>query len=201
MQKLLFGTQNKGKIFEVKALASSYDLEVLAPAELGLSKRSPEVEETAKTYQGNALLKAQAFCQWGAMPCFADDSGLEVEVLNGGPGLYSARFAGPDCSFEDNRKKMIKTLNQAGLESSPALLRSVICLVGLGEEPVYFSGILEGKVINQERGNSGFGYDPMFVPLGYDKTLAELKATKEESKTHRILAVEEMLFYFKKKNC
>ena len=191
--KLLFATQNKDKILEVKpkieklgiSLISPYDLE----AELG---KAPDVEEAADTYEGNALLKAEAFFNWASIPAFSDDSGLEVEILDGGPGLYTARFAGEDCTYKDNCKKMITTLNDAGLDSSPAVFRSSICVFGLQPVPLYFTGVLEGKVINEERGSGGFGYDPMFVADGYTETLAELKSKGSEPKNHRVLALEAM---------
>ena len=183
-------TGNKGKLAEIKGVAKSYGVKVLSPAEIAVEKnlkKLEDIEETADTYEGNAKLKADAVSKWCGLPAIADDTGLEVEALNGAPGLYSARYAGDPCTPAENRAKMLKVLN--GVSNRKAQFKSVICLSENGKNS-YFHGELHGEIIDREIGEGGFGYDPIFKVDGYDKTLAELKGDGVPVKTHRALALE-----------
>jgi len=186
----LFASSNKGKAVEVRETAQRFGIAVASPAELQGLPPPPEVEESAATYRGNALLKAKAYCDWSGLPSFGDDSGLEVEALNGAPGIYSARYAGEPSNPQRNIEKLLGVLSCAG--NRRAAFRSVICLVRPGAEPLYVEAVLHGEIGREQKGAGGFGYDPVFVVDGFGATLAELKERGIEVKTHRILALEKL---------
>ncbi|MCB0317887.1 MAG: hypothetical protein KDD56_03960 [Bdellovibrionales bacterium] len=196
--KILFATNNPGKLLEVKSHLTGLSLEIIIPKDLETKFGSPpDPEETSETYEGNSLIKARQFYEWCGIPVFADDSGIEVEILNGGPGVHSSRFAAPDPSHKKHRDKMIAALKAARQEYSLARYCSTICLFGIEQKPIFFTATLEGKIIDQEKGEGGFGYDKIFVPAGYDLTSAELKEDNKQPKTHRIKALEQMFDFFK----
>lgn len=182
MKKILFGTNNLHKLREIRAiLASKY--EVLGLKELAIDM---DVEETEPTLEGNAILKAKAYAEVAGIPCFADDTGLEVVALDGRPGVYSARYAGPGKDPEDNMKKLLGELE--GKEDHRAQFRTVICYYD-GEEEYLFEGKVEGEIIAAKRGEGGFGYDPVFVPAGYDLSFAEMDPAEKNAISHRGRAV------------
>ena len=187
--KLVFATNNKHKLNELKNLLDgSFDLMTLN--EIGCFE---EIEETATTLEGNAKIKTDHVKQNYGFDCFADDTGLEVEALNGEPGVYSARYAGENASFDDNVQKMLKAMH--GLENRKARFRSVISLILNGKQ-LFFEGVCEGQIEESCVGEKGFGYDPIFKPMGYNQTFAEMDIETKGRISHRGLAVKKLVKYF-----
>ena len=152
-----------------------------------------DIPETAETLEGNAALKAEYIYKNYGMDCFADDTGLEVEALNGAPGVYSARYAGGDGhDSEANMKKLLAELD--GKTNRKAQFRTAICLIEGGEEHL-FEGIVKGAIVDEKRGVSGFGYDPVFVPEGYAETFAEMGNEEKNRISHRARAVQQLCAY------
>ena len=187
-QKIVFATNNAHKLEEVAAiLGESY--EVLSLREIGCEA---DIPETADTFAGNALQKAHYVKEHFGYDCFADDSGLEVDALDGAPGVYSARYSGGGS--EENMTKLLHNLT--GKSERGAQFRTVIALL-IGEDTRLFEGIVRGAIIEERRGEGGFGYDPIFVPEGYDKTFAELGSEVKNRISHRAQAVEKLAEYLK----
>jgi XTP/dITP diphosphohydrolase len=185
-QKIVFATNNAHKLEEVAAiLGDSY--EVLSLREIGCDA---DIPETANSFAGNALQKAQYVKDYYGYDCFADDSGLEVDVLDGAPGIYSARYSGGGS--EANMDKLLHNLT--GKSERGAQFRTVIALL-VGEESHLFEGIVRGTIIEERRGEGGFGYDPIFVPEGYDLTFAELGSEVKNRISHRAQAVKQLAEY------
>ena len=167
MKDLVLATNNPHKVDEIKSkLGNSLSIKTLN--ELGFYD---DIPETAGTLQGNASQKAHFLYDKFGCNCFADDTGLEVEALNGEPGVYSARYAGVDKDSEANMQKLLQNLS--GKENRKARFRTVISLIWEGEEH-FFEGIVEGTILTEKHGSEGFGYDPIFQPNGYSKSFAEL---------------------------
>ena len=154
--KLCFATNNQNKLKEAKDIAGR-GFQILSLADINCFEELPE---TQPTIEGNSLQKAEFVFQNYKVPCFADDTGLEVEALNGEPGVYSARYAGEQKDSNDNIDLLLKKLS--GQSNRKAKFRTVITLVGVEKEPIYFEGIVDGTIISERRGDSGFGYDPIF---------------------------------------
>ena len=192
MKKLIFATNNKHKIEEVSSLLSG-KVEIISLAAAGLEG---EIPETSDTLQGNALQKAQWVWDRTKSDCFADDTGLEVEALNGAPGVYSARYAGEHCSFDDNIDKLLRALQ--GETNRKAAFRTVICLIENGE-PHYFEGKIEGTILTKRHGIGGFGYDPIFLPNRYAVSFAEMPLEVKNLISHRGLSVKKLVDYLVKK--
>lgn len=188
--KLLFATNNRHKIEEVQALTGS-TFQLTGLAEAGITEELPE---TGNTMQANALQKARyAFAKCG-LPCFADDSGLEVEALDMAPGVYSARYAGLQKSDSDNMDKLLRELQNK--TSRRAQFRTVIAFTD-GKQHHFFEGIVKGNIINERRGSNGFGYDPLFVPDGFEKTFAEMQPAEKNALSHRARAMDEFLKFLR----
>ena len=187
--KILFASSNKGKFQEVKQLAARHNLSILGINELGLSS-PPEVEETGQTYLENARLKAEAFFLWSNVPCLADDTGLEVDLLDGKPGVFTARYAGEKAGPKDNMKKLLEVMGKS--ENRSARFRCILYLMLNKEKFVTSEATLEGSIARSAFGDGGFGYDPIFIVGNTGKTLAELKALKETVETHRTLALKKI---------
>jgi XTP/dITP diphosphohydrolase len=151
-----------------------------------------DLAETQTTLEGNSLQKAEYIWQKYAINCFADDSGLEVDALGGEPGVYSARYAGEQRSHADNMAKLLQNLIE--FEDKKAQFRAVITLI-LNGEIQQFEGIIRGKIIAKKRGTKGFGYDPIFVPDGYDKTFAEMDLVEKNPISHRGLAMQKLVSF------
>lgn len=182
-QKIVFATNNAHKLEEVAAiLGESY--EVMSLREIGCEA---DIPETADTFAGNALQKAKYVKEHFGYDCFADDSGLEVDVLDGAPGVYSARYSGGGS--EENMTKLLHNLTRK--TERGAQFRTVIALL-IGDDTHLFEGIVRGTIIEERRGEGGFGYDPIFVPNGYDKTFAELGSEVKNRISHRAQAVEKL---------
>ena len=187
-KKIVFATNNAHKLEEVAAiLGDSY--EVMSLREIGCTT---DIPETSDTFAGNALQKAQYVKEHYGYDCFADDSGLEVDVLNGAPGVYSARYSG--LGSEGNIDKLLHTLTEKSERG--AQFRTVIALLK-GQESHLFEGIVRGTIINERRGEGGFGYDPIFVPEGYEHTFAQLGSEIKNSISHRAKAVKQLADFLK----
>ena len=183
-QKIVFATNNAHKLEEVAAmLGEAY--EVLSLHEIGCEA---DIPETANTFAGNAIQKARYVKEHYGYDCFADDSGLEVDALNGAPGVYSARYSGKGS--EANMDKLL--LNLTGKSERGAQFRTVIALL-IGNETQLFEGIVRGSIIEERRGEAGFGYDPIFVPDGYEQTFAQLGSEIKNRISHRAKAVEQLV--------
>ena len=170
---LCFATNNTHKIEEVRALLSA-DYKIVSLQDIGCEVDLPEEQNTL---EGNAHQKASYVKVHFGVDCFADDTGLEVDALNGAPGVYSARYAGPDCNDVANYTKLLQELSKK--ENRTARFRTVICL--LKDQTVhYFEGVVTGSIINEPRGHLGFGYDPVFIPDDYHQTFAEMSPNQKK---------------------
>lgn len=184
--KLVFATNNKHKLDEVRKITSRHPVEIVSLADIDCFD---EIPETADTLEGNALQKVLYIWEKFGMDCFADDTGLEVEALNNAPGVYSARYAGPGHDSEANMKKLLHEME--GMENRKARFRTVIALVWNGKTYT-FDGIVNGTITTTKRGENGFGYDPIFIPEGYEQTFAELGNDIKNQISHRAKAVEKL---------
>jgi len=185
-RKLVFATNNAHKLEEVAAILGD-QVELLSLNDIGCQA---DIPETAETLEGNALLKSSYIYKNYHLDCFADDTGLEVETLNGAPGVYSARYAGGEG--HDAQANMLKLLHELdGKENRKAQFRTAISLILDGKEYL-FEGVIKGEIIKEKRGDSGFGYDPVFMPEGYDRTFAELGNDIKNQISHRALALQKL---------
>lgn len=192
MKTLVFATNNKHKLHEVREMLDGV-VEIKSLDEMGLSG---DIPETADSLQGNALLKAQWVWERTHMDCFADDTGLEVEALGGAPGVYSARYAGPQCSFDDNVNKLLATME--GQTNRWADFRTVICLIEQGT-PRYFEGRVDGVILTERYGSEGFGYDPVFMPDRFAVSFAEMPLEVKNQISHRGRAVASLVDYLRQR--
>ncbi len=183
--ELIFATYNKHKLQEAKGILGAFS-SLISPSDLGINADIPENEETL---EGNALYKANFIWQLSGKNCFADDTGLEVESLYGAPGVRSARYAGEDCDPRKNILKLLKELG--GKKNRNARFRTSVALILNGKEYL-FEGVLSGKIIDTPSGSGGFGYDPVFIPDGYTKTLAELSFEEKNLISHRGIALRNL---------
>ncbi len=191
MKTLIFASGNAHKIREVRELLSDrYDVKGLI--DIGCTY---DIPETSDTFEGNALLKAQYVFEHYQLDCFAEDTGLEVEALNGAPGVYSARFAGLHKSSADNMSLLLEKLKEQA--NRKARFKTVVALLWNGETH-YFEGIVDGHIIENPRGSGTFGYDPIFVPEGYELTFAEMEAGLKNSISHRGRAIQKLLNFLEK---
>ena len=187
-QKLVFATNNDHKLTEIRQIMPE-GYEILGLKDIGCNT---DIEETATTLEGNADLKANFVYTHFSVDCFADDTGLEVDALNGQPGVYSARYAGEEGDSGKNIDKLLHNLN--GLSNRKARFRTVISLIIKGEI-MHFEGIVEGTVIHTRKGTDGFGYDPVFLPEGYSETFAEMPLDLKNSISHRGRATRKLIGY------
>jgi XTP/dITP diphosphohydrolase len=184
--KLVFATNNKHKLDEVRKITAQHNIEVVSLADIHCHD---EIPETADTLEGNALQKAQYIQDKFGLDCFADDTGLEVEALDNAPGVYSARYAGPGHDSEANMQKLLQEME--GKTNRKARFRTVIALI-IGDKQYCFSGIVNGTITTEKKGENGFGYDPIFIPEGYEQTFAELGDSVKNKISHRAKAVEQL---------
>jgi len=196
LKTLVFVTQNKHKVEEIRHLLTktlNHDdlLRVSGLEEIGCNE---EIPETSETLEGNALQKALYVSRHYNFDCFADDTGLEIDALDGRPGLYSSRYAGPQKNFDDNISKVLKELSKA--KNRKARFRTIIALV-LGKEQFIFEGRVEGRIINERRGSGGFGYDSVFVPDGFEKTFAEMSLDEKNTISHRAEATRKLVEFLR----
>ena len=192
MKKLVFATNNAHKLAEVRAiLEPAYSIISLADLDC-----NDDIPETADTLEGNALIKAKYIHDKFGLDCFADDTGLEIDALNGEPGVYSARYAGEDNNAYNNMCKVLTSLGNN--QNRSACFRTVIALIK-DEKTSFFDGRINGNITMQPRGNSGFGYDPIFVPENYCVSFAQLSPAEKNLISHRALAVKKLAKYLQKK--
>ena len=191
MKELVFATNNKHKLQEVSEMLDGIVL-IKSLNDIGLAG---DIPETADTLDGNALQKAQWVYERTGLDCFADDTGLEVEALDGRPGVYSARYAGEHCSFDDNINKILSEMQ--GKTNRRARFRTVICLIENGE-PRYFEGRVDGQILTERYGKEGFGYDPIFMPDRFAVSFAEMPLEVKNHISHRGKAVAKLVEYLKK---
>ncbi|MEY2692415.1 MAG: hypothetical protein RIT03_805 [Bacteroidota bacterium] len=184
--KIVFASNNSNKVKEIQLLLPD-SIELVSLADIGCTE---DIPETAQTIEGNAILKANYVTQNYGLPCFADDTGLEITALNGEPGVYSARYAGEQKSAEDNMQKVLQNL--ANATDRLAQFKTVIALNLAGKQHL-FTGIVKGEIIQEKRGTNGFGYDPIFQADGHEKTFAELTPLEKASCSHRGLAVQQLI--------
>jgi len=183
--RLMLGTGNPGKVDELHALLSDLPVEVIPGHTLD---DPPAVEEDADTLAGNAEKKARAYHERTDLPALADDTGLEVAALDGGPGVHTARFAGPDAAPDDNKRKLLEVLD--GVDDRRARFRTVVALIDSDGTVHTFEGVCEGTITTSPRGDGGFGYDPLFQPDGYDLTFAEMPPNVKNEISHRRKALD-----------
>lgn len=192
MRTFCFATNNDHKRAEIQALLGS-EFNVVGLKEIGCEE---ELVEDQSTLEGNSLQKATYVFDHYKVSCFADDTGLEVEALNGEPGVYSARYAGSQRNSDDNMNLLLANLSD--LENKRAQFRTVVTLITPNEKK-QFEGVLKGTIIKEKRGTGGFGYDPIFVPEGETKTLAEMTMDEKNLLSHRARAVEKLVLYLRSK--
>jgi len=209
----ILASQNKNKIKEISEILAKYDLEVISRDDAGLPK--DDVEETGETFEENSYLKAKtimdmirsdaAYAEYLKSPVIADDSGLMVSALGGAPGVYSARYAGEGCTYDDNNTKLLAALEDVPSAERDACFVTVITLIypegtdapeaakPVGDEMVLVArGECRGHITTERRGDQGFGYDPLFIPDGMDKTFAEIGAEAKNKISHRAMALAEL---------
>lgn len=190
---LVFASHNKGKILEIEQMLKPLGIAVKSALDMDL----PDIEETGTTFAQNALLKAQAIAKITGLPCIADDSGLCVDALNGAPGIYSARYA-PNRDFNQAMDKLLMQMEQSPNKSRKAHFSCVIALVLANGTHVSFEGRIDGKILERKSGNSGFGYDPLFSPDGYECSFADMSQAQKNAISHRGRAIKKLEEYLKK---
>ncbi len=190
--KIVFATNNPNKLKEVKLLLPS--IEILSLQDIGCFE---DILETAETLEGNAILKADYVTQKYGFNCFADDTGLEVDALNGTPGVYSARYAGENCNSEDNMQKLLFELKKNANRN--AQFKTIIAL-NLDTNQTLFEGICKGKILTNKHGEKGFGYDPIFKPNGFDKSFAEMTMLEKGIISHRGKAIQQLIRFLNTSN-
>jgi XTP/dITP diphosphohydrolase len=186
--QLIFATNNKHKLEEISAMLDSrFSLQSLG--DVGITEEIPEEEDTL---EGNASAKAWYVFRKTGKDCFADDTGLEIEALGGRPGVRSARYAGPECIAENNIQKVLAELD--GVSNRKARFRTIISLI-VGGKKYQFEGVVNGRIIEDERGNEGFGYDPIFIPDSYSQTFAEMPLSLKNTISHRANALKKLVSF------
>ncbi|KAF0194833.1 MAG: RdgB/HAM1 family non-canonical purine NTP pyrophosphatase [Bacteroidetes bacterium] len=190
MKSIVFATNNAHKIAEIQDILND-EFRIIPLSEIGCTE---DIPETSLTIEGNASQKAHYVNDKYKVDCFADDTGLEVDALGGKPGVNSARYAGPGHDFEANVTKLLKDLT--GQLSRRARFRTVISLV-TDDNEILFDGIINGIIINERRGSKGFGYDPVFIPDGYQQTFAEMSPELKNTISHRAIATRKLIKYLK----
>ena len=186
-KKIVFATGNPNKLKEINAAIKSF--KIVGLKDLGINE---EIPETGITLKENALQKAKYVYDKTGLNCFSDDTGLEIEALNNKPGVYSARYAGADCSAENNMQKVLKELYS--IRNRKAKFKTVIALILNGEE-YFFEGDVNGEILQEKKGSDGFGYDPIFKPEGYKETFAEMSIGLKNKISHRGLAVKKLVAF------
>ncbi|MBN1143170.1 MAG: RdgB/HAM1 family non-canonical purine NTP pyrophosphatase [Bacteroidales bacterium] len=187
--RLVFATHNKHKFDEIRQVIGN-NMNLLSLTDIGFSGEIPEEKDSL---EGNAAQKALHIFNLFGVDCFADDTGLEIEALHGEPGVYSARYAGPSCSFEDNMNLVLNKLK--GVTNRKARFRTVIVLVENGKMSVY-NGEIQGIITSEKRGEKGFGYDPIFIPDGFDTTFAQMTLEEKNRISHRAIAIAAFARHF-----
>ena len=191
MKKIVFATNNLNKLRELRSAVKDFD--IIGLKDLNITE---DIPETGNSLKDNALQKAKYIYEKTGLDCFADDTGLEIEALDGRPGVYSARYAGPDCDSEENMNKVLNELRSS--KNRTAAFSTVISLIIEGDE-YFFEGKVEGEILKEKQGIDGFGYDPIFRPFGYDQSFAEMSLELKNKISHRGLAVDKLIKFLKNK--
>jgi XTP/dITP diphosphohydrolase len=195
MKKFIVATKNKGKIKEIKAILSDFKIQVLSMEEVGINT---DIEENGKTFEDNALLKAQEVFKATAEMVMADDSGLEVDYLGGAPGVHSDRFAGEGATDQDKNIKLLGMLHGVPFEKRTARFICAVAVILPEGNSFIVKGTCEGFIAFEPRGNNGFGYDPLFYLPQYDRTIAEISSNEKNLISHRGKALQLMVQQLKK---
>lgn len=188
MRKIVFATNNKHKLIEIQSILKDR-FDVLSLSDIGYNE---DIPETGNTLSENASQKSHTIFKRFNIDCFSDDTGLDIDALNGEPGVYSARYAGEDASYDDNVNKVLQKLDRK--ENRKAAFRTVISLILNGVEH-QFEGIVPGQITNEKNGSGGFGYDPVFKPDGFDITFAEMSSEVKNKISHRGKAMEKLVVF------
>jgi XTP/dITP diphosphohydrolase len=186
--ELIFATNNFHKLSEIRNLLQN-NYQIAGLKEMGINE---EIPENRNTLEGNAVEKAQYIFNKYNLSCFADDTGLEVDILNGKPGVFSARYAGEGCSYDDNVNKLLYEMK--GCSNRMARFRTVIALAEINQIRL-FEGTVEGHISEFKSGNSGFGYDPVFIPQGFSQSFAEMSLDLKNTISHRAKAMQKLISY------
>ena len=195
MQKLVLASRNADKIDELKASLQPFNIALKSALEF---PNLHEVEEDKKTLKGNALKKARYVFEQTNWPALSDDTGLEVDVLDGRPGVYSARYAGKNATYQDNVDKLLEELAGVEVKDRGAQFRTVVALV-MGDQTHTFEGVCRGRILTEPLGEEGFGYDPVFQPEGYEQTFAELDAEIKNEISHRGRAMDQFINWLRER--
>lgn len=190
--KLVFASNNHNKVIEIRQVLPP-EFEILTLHDIGCTE---DIPETAHTIEGNAILKANYVTQNYGLDCFADDSGLEIDALNGEPGVISARYAGEQRNSDDNIQKVLDNL--CGIENRAAQFKTVIALNSGGNQHL-FTGVIRGDITATRSGTGGFGYDPIFKPQGYSKTFAEISLAEKALISHRGMAIAQLVDFLNRR--
>ena len=193
VKKIILATRNRHKLSEIREILNDLGIEILGLDEF---PDAPKVIEDGATFEENAIKKAVEIFNHTGIPTIADDSGLEVDALNGAPGVLSARYAGEGASYEDNNRKLLKALDGISLEKRTAKFKCVIAYVDDVHRKI-FEGVTRGKIIFEMRGKNGFGYDPLFLPDGFNLTYAEMTPEMKNKISHRAKALEKLKRFLK----
>jgi len=191
--KIVIASHNQGKISEIREMLAPFEIEVCSAKELNL----PDVEETGTTFEENARLKAETLAKASGLPCLADDSGLCVNALSGRPGVYSARYA-PDRDFNKGMDMLLTEIVHSGSDDRRAHFSCVLALAYPEGTCRVFEGRVEGQIAREKSGNGGFGYDPIFIPDGFDKTFGHFSAEEKAAVSHRGRAFAKFIEYLTK---
>lgn len=194
IKELIFATNNAHKLAEIQAIVGS-QIKIISLKDVGFEE---EIPETQPTIEGNAQQKANYIFERFNKPVFADDTGLEVNALNGEPGVYSARYAGEHCSFDDNVQLLLKNL--VGISDRSARFKTVIALQLSEHQIELFEGIIDGEITKDKSGNGGFGYDPIFKPVHHNITFSEMSGEQKNRISHRGLATQKLVTFLKNYN-
>ena len=189
MKELVVATKNSGKINEFEQMFSKYNISVKSLLDID---HTMDIEETGTTFEANATIKAEAMVELLGLPVVADDSGLEVDALNGEPGVYSARYAGMDKDDEKNTEKLLRELEGKTDDERAARFVCVVAVARPGQETFVKRGTCEGTITTEPQGTNGFGYDPVFIPKGSTRTMAEHSSDEKNAISHRHHAIEQI---------
>lgn len=187
VKKIVFATGNLNKLKEIKSAINSF--KIIGLKDIGIKE---EIPETGSNLKENALLKAKYVYKKTGLNCFADDTGLEIEALNNKPGVYSARYAGEDCNSEANMQKVLKEL--FGIRNRNARFKTIIALI-LNDKECFFEGKVKGEILKEKNGSGGFGYDPIFRPIGHKETFAQMSVDLKNKISHRGLAIKKLIAF------
>jgi XTP/dITP diphosphohydrolase len=185
VKKIVFATGNPNKLKEIKSAIKSF--EIIGLKDLGITE---EIPETGDTLKKNALQKAKYVYDKTGLDCFSDDTGLEIEALDYRPGVYSAMYGGPDCNAENNMQKVLEELGET--PNRTAQFKTVIALI-LQRKEYFFEGVVKGEILKDKTGEDGFGYGPIFKPIGYKESFAEMSIAQKNEISHRGLAVKKLV--------